>query len=269
MKYLVGFIGAGNMGGALAQAVCRSVDPENVAVCDALAEKAVNFANSYGCSAVNIETIISECKYIFLGVKPQVMPSVLQSIAPLLKARKDRFVLVSMAAGLTISSISEMAGDKYPIIRIMPNMPAAVGEAMVLYTCCPAITDLEKTEFIGFMNTAGKLAELPENLIDAGCAVSGCGPAYAFLFIEALADGGVKAGLSRDIAYELAAQTVIGAGKMVLETGIHPGALKDAVCSPGGTTIEAVSALETFGMRAAVMNAVDACVKKAESMHAK
>jgi len=262
MKYKMGFIGAGNMGGALATAACAGNGAENVAIYDLDTAKAAALAEKLGCAAVGMEELVKESKYIFLGVKPQVMQSALSGIVPFLKARNDRFILVTMAAGLSISTISQMAGDKYPTIRIMPNMPAAVGEAMILYAACPVITAEEKEEFVKLMGSAGRLAELPEGLIDAGCCVSSCGPAFAFMFIEALADGGVKCGLPRDKAQMLAAQMLAGSAKMVLESGRHPGELKDAVCSPGGTTIAGVHALESGAFRALCIEAVEAAYEK-------
>lgn len=262
MKYIMGFIGAGNMGGALASAACRGNGAENVVICDKDTNKADSLSKKIGCAAVDNETVIRECKYIFLGLKPQIMASGLSEIAPLLEERSERFILVTMAAGLSISAIAEMTGSKYPTIRIMPNIPASVGEAMILYTACPGVTAEEKAEFIRIMASAGRLEELPESLIDAGSAVSGCGPAYAYLFIEALADGVVECGLPRDKAIILAAQTLLGSARLLLESGCHPAELKDAVCSPGGTTIAGVHALENGGFRAACMDAVVSAYKR-------
>ncbi len=256
MKYLMGFIGAGNMGGALASAACIGNGAEKIVICDKDTVKADSLAKKLGCTATDTKTVARECKFIFLGLKPQIMASGLSEIAQLLKERTDRFILVTMAAGISISAIAEMAGGRYPTIRIMPNMPASIGEAMVLYAACPGVSDEEKAEFVGIMASAGRLEELPESLIDAGSAVSGCGPAYAFMFIEALADGGVECGLPRDKAVALAAQTLLGSARLVLEGGRHPAELKDAVCSPGGTTIAGVHALEDGGFRAACMDAV-------------
>ncbi|MBR5672722.1 MAG: pyrroline-5-carboxylate reductase, partial [Spirochaetales bacterium] len=201
---------------------------------------------------------------IFLGVKPQVMADMLGEIKKTLAGRKDHFVLVSMAAGISIERLIKMAGD-WPIIRIMPNIPASVGEGMILY-CSHKAGESDIEAFLCAMGHAGKLAAVDEKLIDAGSAVSGCGPAYAFMFIEALADGGVDCGLPRAQAQLLAAQTLLGAAKMVIETGRHPGELKDAVCSPGGTTIEGVLALEQGGFRGTVSEAVIAAYDKTKGL---
>ena len=225
-----GFIGVGNMGGALAQAARRRLD--------------------------------GEADYLFLGVKPLMMETVLAEIAPVLAGREGRFVLVSMAAGLSIADIRRMAGGEYPVIRIMPNMPVGIGQGAVLYTLGTGVTEEEKTAFLDAMGEAGEFTAVPERLIDAGSAVAGCGPAFAALFIEALADGGVACGLPRAQAQALAAQMAAGTARMVLDTGVHPAVLKDAVCSPGGTTIQGVRALERGGFRSAVMEAVIAACEK-------
>ena len=171
-----------------------------------------------------------------------------------------------MAAGLTIESIRQMAGGDYPVIRIMPNTPASIGEGMILYAVGSGVPEDAVEIFLADMSGAGKFSLLPEHLIDAGSAVSGCGPAFVDLFIEALADGGVACGLPRAKALEFAAQMVLGSAKLVLETGKHPGELKDAVCSPGGTTIQGVRVLEEQGFRAAAMDAVIAAYEKTVAM---
>lgn len=256
----IGFIGVGNMGGALAAAVAKS--GEALLLADRDTAKATALAETLGAAAADNADIAAACDYIFLGVKPQVLPVLLEELKPTLAARKTAPVLVSMAAGFATARITAGLGAAYPLIRIMPNTPAAVGEGMILYTAVNAVTPEQTETFCRMMAGAGRLCCLPENLIDAGCAVSGCGPAYVYLFIEALADGGVECGLPRPLAQELAAQTVLGAAKMVLETGSHPGVLKDAVCSPGGTTIAGVHALERSGFRGTAMEAVLAAYRK-------
>jgi pyrroline-5-carboxylate reductase len=185
-----------------------------------------------------------------------MMADLLAQLSPILKEREDRFILVTMAAGLTIERIRELAVGDYPVIRIMPNTPASIGEGMILYTAGSDVLDIELQIFLAAMAGAGRLSPLPEHLMDAGSAVSGCGPAFVDLFIEALADGGVACGLPRASALEFAAQMVAGSAKLVLESGKHPGVLKDAVCSPGGTTIQGVRALEPGNFRGTVMEAV-------------
>ena len=257
-----GFIGTGNMGGALARAVCRQVPADQVFLTDFFAEKARELAEDLGAFPSDNTAIAENADFIFLGVKPQMMAEMLAGIAPTLAERQSRFVLVTMAAGVAIASIREMLGSEYPIIRIMPNTPASIGEGMILYACGEGVTKEEEAAFLDAMAGAGRLSPLPEKLIDAGSAVSGCGPAFVDLFIEALADGGVACGLPRAAAMELAAQTVAGSARLVLESGRHPGVLKDAVCSPGGTTIQGVRALEQSGFRGAVMEAVIAAYEK-------
>ncbi|MBQ9796257.1 MAG: pyrroline-5-carboxylate reductase [Clostridia bacterium] len=263
MKYKFGFIGCGNMGGALAQAVVKSVRPlEIIALCDANIERAAALAESFGCSVATLAQIAADCEYIFLGVKPQGFAGLFEEIAPILKARKDRFVLISMAAGVSIAAIEKMCGVSAPVIRIMPNTPVSVGEGMILYTANDAVSDCDIDVFLHALSKAGKLDEIAEDKIDAASALSGCGPAFVYLFAEALADGAVECGLARDKANLYAAQTLLGAATLLLESGKHPGELKDAVCSPGGTTIAGVHALEESAFRSASMNAVTAAYEK-------
>ncbi len=256
-----GFLGTGNMGGALARAACRTLPSDQVFLANRTAEKAKALADELGCVVSDNKSVAENADFLFLGVKPQMMADLLTDIAPVLAARQSRFVLVTMAAGLAIADIRRMAGGDFPVIRIMPNTPASIGEGMVLYTC-DGTTKPEEQCFLDGMAGAGRLSPLPEKLIDAGSAVSGCGPAFVDLFIEALADGGVACGLPRASALEFAAQMVAGSARLVLESGKHPGALKDAVCSPGGTTIQGVRTLEEAGFRGAVMDAVIAAYEK-------
>jgi len=258
-----GFIGCGNMGGALAKAVCKTVPTDQVFLTNRTADKAKALAEELGCRvALDNEAIAGSADFIFLGVKPQMMADMLAEIAPVLATRETPFVLVTMAAGLTIAAIREMAGGEYPVIRIMPNTPVSTGEGMLLYTLSDNVKAAEEKAFLSALAESGRLSALPEKLMDAGSAVSGCGPAFVDLFIEALADGGVACGLPRAQAMELAAQMVLGSAKLVLESGKHPGVLKDAVCSPGGTTIQGVRTLEEAGFRGAVMDAVIAAYEK-------
>ena len=263
MRY--GFIGCGNMGGAVARAVCRGVGPENVVLANRTQAKAEALAEALGCRAATNDVVAQDCDVIFLGVKPQMMADMLAGIAPILAKRSGRFVLVTMAAGLSMARVREMAGGAYPIIRIMPNTPASVGEGMIQY-CSANVTAEEEAAFCQLMAPAGRLDAVAEGMIDAASCVSGCGPAWVYQFIEALADGGVACGLPRAKAQEYAAQMVLGSAKLVLESGKHPGALKDAVCSPGGSTIQGVRVLEEHGLRGAVMDAVLAAYDKTKEM---
>lgn len=291
MSIRVGFIGCGNMGGALAMAAAVSHRKANIGLeiylADAFQEKAEELAQEIEkvfadvenktvlenekikvvstAKVVSNEIIAETCDYIFLGVKPQMMREMLQSIAPILKNRLERFVLVTMAAGLSIETIREMAGQNYPIIRLMPNTPAFVGKGMILFTTSD-ISEEEKENFLQFMQYAGKFDEIPESMIDAGSAVSGCGPAFVYQFIEALADGAVACGVPRAKAIEYAAQTLSGAAEMVLQTKKHPGELKDAVCSPAGSTIQGVRALEANGFRSGVIEAVISAYEKTKEL---
>ncbi len=252
----IGFIGAGNMGGALARAAAKAVDPKDIYLADNMAQKAQALADELGCNTCTTEQAAQTCDFIFLGVKPQVMSIMLSQIAPVLSARKDSFTLVSMAAGVCMADIRRMAGGDYPVIRIMPNIPVSVGGGMILFDTTENVTEETKQAFLNVMAHAGVLDQLAEKLIDAGSALSGCGPAFVALFAEALADGAVSCGLSRTQAMTYAAQTLKGTADMLLQTGMHPGELKDAVCSPGGSTIAGVNALEQNGLRAATAEAV-------------
>ncbi len=256
MNKKIGFIGCGNMGGALAIAAKNSIGGNNVYVSDADTEKAENFAKENNVNVASVEEVATNCDYVFLGVKPQVLRSVCDDLAEYFKARNDRFVIVSMAAGVKLFDLNEMCGGKYPIIRIMPNIPASAGAGMILYTGNKFVTDEDFNEFTVVLENAGILDKIEEAKIDAGSAISGCGPAFVFMFIDALADGGVRCGLPRDKALLYAAETVFGAAKMVVDTNEHPGKLKDAVCSPSGSTIEGVLSLENASFRADIINAV-------------
>lgn len=259
-----GFIGSGNMGGAIATAVCKAVDPRNVILANRTYQKAADLAEKLGCRAGSNEDA-ANCDFVFLGVKPYFMKEMLLPLRKILSDKADKTVIVTMAAGLSMAQIREMAGGDYPVIRIMPNTPSAYGAGMIQY-CADGVSDDMLKAFLEAMAPAGLLDQIPENLIDAASSVSGCGPAWACQFIEALADGGVACGLPRAKAMEYAAQMLLGTAKMVLESGTHPGALKDAVCSPGGSTIQGVRALEEHCFRGAVMDAVIAAYEKTKEM---
>lgn len=255
MNDLFGFIGTGNMGGALARAAAKAMPAEKLLLSDAYAPVAEALAKELGCKAVAVDTVAATAGFVWLGVKPQVIKDMLASIAPILAKRKD-FVLVSMVAGVSIADIRRMAGGDYPVIRIMPNIPVKTGSGVILYDATENVAPEALEAFRASMAQAGLVDPLPEHLIDAGSALSGCGPAFVSLFAEALADGAVACGLPRAKAMAYAAQTLMGSAKLLLETGEHPGALKDAVCSPGGSTIAGVLALEQGGFRAAASEAV-------------
>ena len=249
MKY--GFIGCGNMGSAIAKALALTTT--DFAITDR-SGKAIALAAEIPCGYLSSEEIAQQCDRIFLGVKPHMMKGVLSPLQEILAEKKP--LLITMAAGLTTDQIEEFAGCQIPVIRIMPNTPVAIGKGVIQYCCNDLVNREMLQDFLMDLRHAGVLDPLEERLIDAGSAISGSGPAYVYMFIEALADGAVACGIPRAKALEYAAATVIGAGEMVLATGQHPGALKDAVCSPGGSTIAGVRALENHGFRAAAMEAV-------------
>ena len=252
-----GFLGCGNMGGALAKALSKVT--KDITVTDR-SGKAKALADSLGIRYGTAEEIAAACDRIFLAVKPHMMADLLKPLQQTLQQRRP--LLITMAAGLTVSAIEEMAGGELPVIRIMPNTPVAVGKGMTQFCRNELVDEAAIASFREDLRFSGQLDELEERLIDAASALSGCGPAYAYLFIEALADGAVACGIPRAKAMEYAAATLIGAGEMVRSTGQHPGALKDAVCSPGGSTIAGVRALEQHGFRGAVMDCVAAAFEK-------
>ena len=261
-----GFIGTGNMGSALVRALRKTVPGHEVVLSNRTAIKAQTLAKEFNCRAADNKAVASEAQYVFLGVKPQMRKDMLGGIADTLAARKDRFVLVTMAAGLKMDSINEMLGAKYPIIRIMPNTPVAIGEGVVPYAVSEDVFMDEVTEFSNCMRNVGILDRVDEGLIDAASALSGCGPAFVYMFANALADGAVECGLPRDKAARYAAQTVLGSARLILDSEKHPEQLKDEVCSPGGTTIAGVHALENAGFRGAVMDAVKAAFDKTKGI---
>ena len=261
-----GFIGTGNMGGAVATAAAKAVGGGNLFLANRTPAKAEALAAELGGQACDNGTAARQ-DYIFLGVKPQMMAGMLEGIRPVLRERMEKgetFTLVTMAASLTIEKIREMAGVEAPTVRIMPNLPVSIGKGVILYTASGA----EKTlpGLLEALAPAGMLLPVEERLIDAGSAVAGCGPAFACLFAEALADGGVACGLPRAQAQTLALQMLAGTAELLLQTGQHPAALKDAVCSPGGTTIAGVHSLEKGGFRAAAFDAVKAAYDKTLAM---
>ena len=255
MKY--GFIGCGNMGGAIAKALSRKTS--DFAVSDRSGR-----AKALGFSYTSAEEIARNADRIFLGVKPQMMAGVLETLKPVLAEKKP--LLISMAAGLTMEQINAMAGGTFPIIRIMPNTPVSVGNGITLYTANKQVHQEDLDDFLRDMEYSGALKPMEERLFDAAGTVTGCGPAYVYMFIEAMADGAVACGVPRAQALEYAAATLSGAAQMVLQSGSHPGALKDAVCSPGGSTIAGVKALEDKAFRSAVMNCITAAYRRNQEL---
>ena len=259
MKY--GFIGCGNMGSAIAKALSKTTN--DILISDR-SGKAKKLAEELGCNYRSAETVALECDRIFLAVKPQMMASVLQPLQSAFQARRP--LLITMAAGLTIEQIENMAGTSLPVIRIMPNTPVAVGCGMTQYCFNERVDQKVLESFLSDMKYCGTLDFLDEGQINAASALSGCGPAYMYMFIEALADGAVACGVPRAKAIEYAAATMIGSAEMVLQTGLHPGKLKDAVCSPGGSTIAGLQVLEAQGFRGTVMDCICAAYKRNQEL---
>lgn len=261
MKY--GFIGCGNMGGAIAKALAKKTT--DLMLTSKSGTSAQKLAEALGGTyAPDNETVANQCDVIFLAVKPQMIRGVMAPIAGILQERKP--LLVSMLAGFTLAQLQEMVGTPLPIIRIMPNTPAAIGKGLITYCVNEQVGDGQVRELLKDLEGAGRFDPIDEKLMDVASAAAGCSPAYAYMFIEAMADGAVACGLPRAKALEYAATAVAGAAEMVLQTGMHPEALKDAVCSPGGSTIAGVKALENGGFRGAVMDAIVAAYRKGQEL---
>lgn len=262
----IGFIGLGNMAkamleGMLNQDVVSAKEVYGSCKTEASAKAVTEKFGIWTCTD-NAETA-KDADYLFLAVKPQFFPQVIDEIKDYVS---EKTVIISIAAGKTIEYITNLFGKDVKVIRCMPNTPALVGEGCTGY-CVGQGVSKEQTEQVKvWLNSFGKAYEVAEKLMDVVVGVSGSSPAYVFMFIEAMADQAVAEGMPRDIALKMAAQAVLGSAKMVLETGMHPGQLKDNVCSPGGTTIQAVKVLEECGMRAAVMDAMEACIEKSRSL---
>ena len=260
MSYKIGFIGAGNMGGCLISAAVQTTSAKDICVFDKDAQKTKYCKNTYGVTADSLETVL-DSEIIVIGVKPQGYKGLVSEIKDKVNGRRDEFVIVSMAAGITIDSLCEMFGKRLPVIRIMPNMACGTNEGIIVYDISECVSGKQENTFKAVFERAGLIDRLDECLIDAACAVTGCGPAFAYMFIEALADGAVSCGLPRDKALKYSAQMLKGAGATVL-CGSHPEDLKDKVCSPGGSTIEGVIALEKNGFRGSVNSAVISAYNK-------
>lgn len=259
MKY--GFIGCGNMGSAIAKALSKTT--HDIILSDRTG-KVASLAKDLGVHCDAPQTVAEVCDRLFLAVKPQVLPEVLAELSPILHKKKP--VIISMAAGMEISKIEQLIGISLPIIRIMPNTPVLVGNGTIVYCCNNAVTDEIVADFLNDMKQCGLLDRIPEKLMDAASAVSGCGPAYAYMFVEALSDAAVSCGLPREQAITYAANMLLGAAQMVLQTNQHPGVLKDAVCSPGGSTIAGVKVLEEEGFRGAVMDCIVAAYHRTQEL---
>jgi len=265
---LFGFIGVGNMGGPLLKSAVSTFGKEEVVFTSATIEHKQVVAKELGIPfAEDNRAVAGKCKYLVLAVKPQTYPAVLEEIKDVVTNGQ---IIISLAVGVTIATIKERLAKEVKVVRAMPNTPALVSQGMTGISFSEDSFSLEEREIIDrFFSSFGKYEVFKEELMNAVSAASGSSPAYAYMFIEALADSVVSYGIPREKAYTLAAQTLFGAAAMVLKTGEHPGMLKDNVCSPGGTTIAAVKALEEHGFRNAIMKATDACMRKAEEMSKK
>lgn len=262
----IGFIGLGNMGGAMIGGMLAKglAGKEEIMGADSFAAAVRQASATHGIQTTADNRVAAAFgDVLVLAVKPQMLADVIADIRNGLPAET---VIVSIAAGKTVGWLEEQFGRSVKLVRVMPNTPALVGEAISGVCRNKAVTDREMEQCLRLLESFGQAEEVPEHLMDAVVGVGGSAPGYAFMFIEAIADGGVAAGMPRKQALRFAAQSVLGSAKMVLETGKHPAELKDMVCSPGGTTIEAVAVLEEKGMRGAVMAAVAACVNKSKSL---
>ena len=245
------------MGGAIIGGIISSalVAPGNITASDP--------SDKARCITDDNPAAVSDADIVFLAVKPNIYPAVCAQIKGHMKPDA---IVVTIAAGQTLAHMAEMLGDDVKVVRTMPNTPALVGEGMAALCPNAGVSKEDLADVEAIFNSFGKCEVITENLFDAVVGVSGSSPAYVYMFIEAMADAAVADGLPRDKAYKFAAQAVLGSAKMVLETGRHPGDLKDMVCSPGGTTIKAVIELENAGFRSAVMRGTEACIEKSREM---
>lgn len=262
----IGFIGLGNMATAIIGGILKKglVEAQGICGADKAAVMCDKAKESFGMEICpGNAQVAAKADVLFLAVKPIFLQEVLEEIAGEVR---ENTIIISIVAGKTIAFIEKYLGDGKKIVRCMPNTPALVGEGCTGVCANEKVTKEEREKALELLGSFGIAQEVPERLMDAVVGVSGSAPAYVFMFIEAMADAAVLAGMPRKQAYDFAAQAVLGSAKMVLETGKHPGELKDMVCSPGGTTIEAVKVLEKKGFRAAVMDAMEACIEKSKNL---
>lgn len=265
----VGIIGAGHMGGAMIRGMAAKgkIAKADMIVFDKNEELLTSIAKEAGVSAAeSAKTLAQDADVVIMAVNPQFIPSVVEEIK---EEINDSKLVISVALGQTIEKLEGYFGKKVKLVRAMPNTPALVGEAITAVAANSYISAEEFAIARRALEGFGSTEVLAEPLMEAAVAVSGSSPAYVYMFIEAMADCAVLDGMPRDVAYKFAAQAVLGSAKMVLETGLHPGALKDAVCTPGGSTIEAVRVLEEKGLRSAVIEGMKACTEKAKGFHKK
>ena len=262
----IGFIGLGNMGGNLARLVAQDERfRSELLLANRSRDKAEKIAAEVGGQPVSNEEVFAQAEVIFLGIKPAQFEGLLAVYQEVLEER-DSLLLVSMAAGLSLERLEKMIPSHHRWIRMMPNTPVAVGEGVISYALSQQAHQADEDLFRELLSLAGLLVKLDEKQLDAATALAGCGPAFVYLFIEALADSGVRAGLSRDISLQLANQTLLGAAKLSQISGQHPAQLKDQVCSPAGSTIAGVASLEENAFRGTVMDAVQAAYKRTQEL---
>ena len=263
----IGFIGAGNMATAFIGGLLNTgiVEEENLFLTDASAAALEKLTGNYPSVTVSTDNLafLDRLDFLVLSVKPHIYEPVILQIREKVRAET---VIITIAAGKTRKQVLDLFNRDIKLVRTMPNTPALVGEGML--AVCPGelITPPEREQVLTLLKAVGRTELLEEHYFDAFTGLAGSGPAYVYMFIEALADAAVREGIPRDKAYVMASQTVLGSAKMVMETGTHPGVLKDQVCSPGGTTIEAVGVLEEKGFRSSVMEAVRACTLKSKAL---
>ena len=257
----IGFIGTGNMGSALARAVAQSEIEADLLYANRTAAKAQKLAKEIGGTVTDNVTIAKEADIIFLGVKPQYLEDVYKQIITTIEYRRPKPLLISMMAGYKAQQLSEMFVD-CDVIRIMPNMPVSIGCGYSFYCCSRNVQKPDVEYFRELLKYSGTLKAIDEKLLDAATGITGCGPAFTAMFVEALADGAVACGVPRNDAYLYAAEMLKGTAEYLLKTGCHPAVLKDNVCSPGGSTIQGVRKLEEKGFRSAVSEALIATRNK-------
>ncbi|TMR52922.1 pyrroline-5-carboxylate reductase [Streptococcus pseudopneumoniae] len=261
----IGFIGLGNMGASLAKAVLQAKTCDDILLANRSQAKVDAFIANFGGHASSNEEIFAEADVIFLGVKPAQVSTLLAESQDILEKRES-LLLISMAAGIKLEKLASLVPSQHRLIRMMPNTPVSIGQGVISYALSANCQVDDKEVFCQLLQHAGLLFEISEGLIDAATGLAGCGPAFVYLFIEALADAGVQTGLPRETALKMAAQTVVGAGQLVLESQQHPGVLKDQVCSPGGSTIAGVASLEAHAFRGTVMDAVGQAYKRTQEL---
>lgn len=265
MNKKLGFIGCGKMAQAMIKGILASgiVTPEQIMISTKTDATRKSVQEKYSVQVGTNTDVARWSQVLFLAIKPDIHREVLQEIKNVMTEDK---IVITVAAGISLQFLEQECGEKIKAIRSMPNTPSFVGEGMSAICINEHVTKADVDIVLELFRSFGQAELVHERLMDSIPAISGSSPAYVFMFIEALADGGVKNGIPRDQAYRFAAQAVLGAAKMVLETGKHPGALKDEVCTPGGATIEAVSALEQNGFRASVLHAMEKCTEKTKKL---